>query len=104
MLGTRMVRVNRRSGLCVSEVPCSSSRSQTDLYDSVWIITIAVHTYFAIIKGYKLSYPRFCVTIFLLWTFVYTMAIAGVALHPHDYYVRAGAWVRGMAPPFTSVI
>jgi len=29
------------------------------------------------------------------------MAIGGVTVHPHDYYVRAGAWVRS---PFPSLL
>ena len=61
---------------------------------SIWIFAIAVHTYFAIVKDRQISNMKFFILCLLLWAFDYTMAIIGVATHPDDFYVRAGAWVR----------
>ena len=67
--------------------------STGDLASSAWIFAIALHTYSAIVRGYKVSYSTFVVVMGLLWLFIYTMAIIGIAIHPKDYYTRAGAWV-----------
>lgn len=67
--------------------------STGDLASGVWILAIAIHTFFALIKGYKLPYPVFIGVIFALWAFVYAMALIGVLSHRDDFYVRAGAWV-----------
>jgi uncharacterized protein YggT (Ycf19 family) len=67
--------------------------STGDLASSVWIFAIAVHTFLGVVKGYKLPSVKFYSAIAVLWTFVYTMAIIGAAMHPDDLYVRAGAWV-----------
>lgn len=64
-----------------------------DLASGVWIFAIALHTFYAVVKGRRLPTTGFVSTIAGLWMFVYAMAIIGVALHPHNFYVRAGAWV-----------
>lgn len=68
--------------------------STGDLASGVWILTIAIHTFFALVRGYKLPYPAFIALIFAVWSFVYAMAIIGILNHRSDFYVRAGAWVR----------
>ena len=72
--------------------------STGDLASGVWIFAIALHTFFAIIKGKKLPYSIFLSAIIMLWLFIYAMAIVGVASHKEDFYVRAGAWVRAISP------
>jgi hypothetical protein len=58
----------------------------------VWSFAIGLHTFAVVIFDYRLSNLAFISTIFMLWTFVYVMALAGIALHPSDFYVRAVAW------------
>ncbi len=60
----------------------------------VWILTIAVHTFAAVILDYRLTRVRFAMAVAGLWGFIYLMAIIGIAAHPDDIYLRAGAWVR----------
>lgn len=67
--------------------------STGDLASSLFVLAIAVHTFLAVIKDYKLSQRNLWITIALIWTFNYTMTLAGILHHPTDYYVRAGAWV-----------
>lgn len=59
----------------------------------VWILTIAVHTFAALILDYRLSRIRFGLSVAGLWIFIYLCAIIGVAAHPNDIYMHAGAWV-----------
>ena len=66
--------------------------STGDLASGVWSFAIGVHTFAVVIFDYRLSNAKFIMTVLLLWTFVYVMALAGIAMHPRDFYVRAVAW------------
>ncbi|KAK5136139.1 hypothetical protein LTR08_003976 [Meristemomyces frigidus] len=63
-----------------------------DLSSGVFTLTIAVHAFMDIVWDRRLGHKAFLTVVLFLWTFVYMCAIIGVALHPDDYYVRAGAW------------
>lgn len=67
--------------------------STGDLASSVFIFIIALHTFLAVVRGYKLPGVWFYTVIATGWAFVYVLAVAGAAMHPDDLYVRAGAWV-----------
>lgn len=67
--------------------------STGDLASGVFIFAIALHTFMAVVRGYKLPSYQFYSAIVGCWVFVYAMAIVAVAMHPDDIYVRAGAWV-----------
>ncbi|OBT40879.1 hypothetical protein VE00_08804 [Pseudogymnoascus sp. WSF 3629] len=66
--------------------------STGDLASSVFICAIAVHTFFGVVKDYRLPTVAFYCCIAGLWTFVYVMALIGPLVHRHDFYVRASAW------------
>ncbi|KAI9753740.1 MAG: hypothetical protein M4579_005031 [Chaenotheca gracillima] len=66
--------------------------SMGDLASGVFILAIALHTFFTVIKGYRIQYRNFVIIICLLWTFVFLMGIMGPILHSKDVYVPAGAW------------
>lgn len=68
--------------------------STGDLASSVFILTIAVHTLFSVVKDYRLPSTAFYCVIAFDWLFVYIMAAIGPILHGRDFYVRASAWVR----------
>lgn len=67
--------------------------STGDLASSVFICAIAVHTFFGVVRNYKLPTWAFYLAITLCWLFVYFMAAIGPILHGTDFYVRAAAWV-----------
>ena len=67
--------------------------STGDLASGVWCLAIGMHTFADLILNFRLSTGRFVAVVACLWGFVYGCAIIGVAMHPTDYYVRAGAWV-----------
>ncbi|KAF2160278.1 hypothetical protein M409DRAFT_70614 [Zasmidium cellare ATCC 36951] len=66
--------------------------STGDLASGVFTFAIAVHSFADIVCSYRLSRPMFLITIALLWTFVYLAALIGIAMHPADFYTRAGSW------------
>ncbi|KAK4543399.1 hypothetical protein LTR36_005542 [Oleoguttula mirabilis] len=66
--------------------------STGDLASGVFTLAIAVHSFTDIVWDYRIGHKCFLATIAALWAFVYACAIIGVALHPDDFYVRAGAW------------
>lgn len=66
--------------------------STGDLASGVFIFSIALHTFLAVIKGRSLSNKIFYAWIAFAWGFIYAMAIVTVTIHD-GVYVRAGAWV-----------
>ena len=66
--------------------------STGDLASGVFTFAIAVHSFLDIVWDHRLGHKSFLTVIALLWIFVYTCTIIGISMHPHDFYVRAGAW------------
>ncbi|KAI1073619.1 G protein-coupled glucose receptor regulating Gpa2-domain-containing protein [Whalleya microplaca] len=71
--------------------------STGDLAASLFISTIAIHSYITVVKGYKPPNWALYLTITLVWVFVYVMGIVGVASTNNGkevggFYVRAAAW------------
>jgi hypothetical protein len=66
--------------------------STGDLSSGLFTLAIALHSYADIVHDFRLSHRIFMSVIASLWTFNYLLAIASVALHPTDVFVRAGAW------------
>jgi hypothetical protein len=66
--------------------------STGDLSSGLFTLAIAIHSYADIVHDYRLNHRAFIAAIGSLWIFNYLLAIIGVALHPADVYVRAGAW------------
>jgi hypothetical protein len=66
--------------------------STGDLSSGLFTLAIALHSYADIVHDFRLSHRMFMSVIASLWVFNYLLAIASVALHPADVYVRAGAW------------
>ncbi|KAF1949163.1 integral membrane protein-like protein [Byssothecium circinans] len=66
--------------------------STGDLSSGVFCTAIGVHTFASVILDYRLSQRHFYTTIIALWVFVYSISAIGVAMHPHDIYVRSGVW------------
>lgn len=67
--------------------------STGDLASSVFICAIAFHTFFSVVKDYRLSSNIFYGAIAAAWTFVYAMAAIGPMIHGRLFFVRASAWV-----------
>ncbi len=72
--------------------------STGDLSASLFITTIALHTYGTIVLGYKPPQWTITATCILIWAFNYSMVAAGVLSTNNGqavggFYVRAAAWV-----------
>ncbi|ETN45038.1 uncharacterized protein HMPREF1541_09914 [Cyphellophora europaea CBS 101466] len=65
--------------------------STGDLASGVFILSIALHTWFAAVKGRSISNKVFYGWIIMAWVFVYVMGVVTVVRDP-NVYVRAGAW------------
>ncbi|KAF2150487.1 hypothetical protein K461DRAFT_213281, partial [Myriangium duriaei CBS 260.36] len=63
-----------------------------DLSSGVFTLFIAIHTFVDIVYGIQPSYKIFLAAIAGCHIFVYACAIIAILLHPHDIFVRAGAW------------
>ncbi|KAL0936386.1 uncharacterized protein CTRU02_208601 [Colletotrichum truncatum] len=71
--------------------------STGDLASSVFITTIAVHTYLSVVRQYKLPTWGFYTMILSVWFFIYALAVAGIIITNNGaddggLYVRAAAW------------
>lgn len=71
--------------------------SNGDLAASCFITAIALHTYFAIVRGYRPPHRVLYTLIALLWVFVYLLGGLGIAITNNGkgvggLYVRAAAW------------
>jgi hypothetical protein len=66
--------------------------STGDLSSGLFTLAIALHSYADIVHDFRLSHRIFMSIVASLWIFNYLLAIASVALHPTDVFVRAGAW------------
>ncbi|XXG93792.1 hypothetical protein Hte_000041 [Hypoxylon texense] len=90
----------QNNGILVGNPTCWAQGwfvSTGDLSASCFICAIALHTYLAVVKGYKPPHWLLYLVIIGLWLFIYAMAIAGVAATNNGkglggFYVRAAAW------------
>jgi hypothetical protein len=64
-----------------------------DVSSGLWVLAIAVHTFFAVVKGCKLDFVPFCGVIVIVWMISVVLTLIGPVTHPSDFFVRAGNWV-----------
>ena len=69
-----------------------------DLASSCFITLIAIHTYLAIVRGWKMSQPALYSLVGIVWLFVYAISVVPILATKNGYasggfFVRAGAWV-----------
>lgn len=64
-----------------------------DVSSGFFVLAIAVHTWLGVVKGYKMPYKWFIVSILGLWAFALLLTILGPAMYRDRYFGRAGGWV-----------
>ncbi len=64
-----------------------------DVSSGFFVLAIAVHTWLGVVKGYKMPYKWFIVSILGLWAFALLLTILGPAMYQDRYFGRAGGWV-----------
>jgi hypothetical protein len=65
-----------------------------DVSSGIWVLAIALHTWYSVVRGRKVEHVRFCCCVIGIWVFVVLLAIIGPSAHPKNYFVSTGAWVR----------
>jgi hypothetical protein len=63
-----------------------------DVASGFFVLAIAIHTWLGVVKGYKLPYKWFVVTILGIWFIALLLTALGPAMFSNRFYVRAGAW------------
>ncbi|KAL6712355.1 hypothetical protein ACN47E_000232 [Coniothyrium glycines] len=57
-----------------------------------FVLAIGIHTWLGVVKGYKLPYVWFVVSILMIWFFALVLSVLGPAMYQDRYFARAGAW------------
>jgi hypothetical protein len=66
-----------------------------DLSMAVWVFALAIHSFFAVVRGRHFSFVVFCCGIGLGWLFCIILSISGPLSHRQgDFFVRTASWVR----------
>ncbi|KAF2789081.1 hypothetical protein K505DRAFT_365923 [Melanomma pulvis-pyrius CBS 109.77] len=63
-----------------------------DVASGFFVLAIAIHTWLGVVKGYKMPYKWFVVSILLIWSFALFLTVLGPALHQDRFFARAGGW------------
>ncbi|KAK5111892.1 hypothetical protein LTR62_004624 [Meristemomyces frigidus] len=63
-----------------------------DVGSGLFVLAIAVHTFYTAVYGRRISNKVFACGIVGLWLFAYLLTAVGVGMHGNRYFVRAGAW------------
>jgi hypothetical protein len=64
-----------------------------DVSSGFFVLAIAIHTWLGVVKGYKLPYMWFVVSILMLWLFALVLTILGPAIYGGRYFTRTAEWV-----------
>jgi hypothetical protein len=63
-----------------------------DVASGFFVLAIAVHTWLGVVKGYKLPYMWFVVSILGVWLTALVLTMLGPAMHQDRFFTRAGGW------------
>ncbi|KAK7513317.1 G protein-coupled glucose receptor regulating Gpa2-domain-containing protein [Phyllosticta citriasiana] len=63
-----------------------------DVSSGMFVLAIALHTFWGIVKGRQLPYRTFICTTVSVWTVAVLLSILGPILHGSKYFTAAGAW------------
>lgn len=67
--------------------------SSRDVASGFFVLAIAIHTWLGVVKGYKMPYRWFVVSILSIWLFSLILTLLGPAMYQERYFARAAAWV-----------
>ncbi|KAH8723887.1 G protein-coupled glucose receptor regulating Gpa2-domain-containing protein [Phaeosphaeriaceae sp. PMI808] len=63
-----------------------------DVASGLFVLAIAIHTWLGVIKGYKLPYLWFVVSILGIWLLALILTIIGPIMFQDRFFTRAGGW------------
>lgn len=64
-----------------------------DVTSGFFVLAIAIHTWLAVVRGYKMPYVWFVLSIAGIWLFGLFLTILGPIMHKDRFFTRAGGWV-----------
>ena len=64
-----------------------------DVASGFFVLAIAIHTWLGVVKGYKMSYMWFVLSILFIWVAALVLTIVGPAVFRDRFFTRAGGWV-----------
>jgi hypothetical protein len=63
-----------------------------DVASGFFVLAIAIHTWLGVVKGYKMPYGWFVVSILGIWFVALLLTAIGPAMHQDRFFTRAGGW------------
>ncbi|KAK8204778.1 G protein-coupled glucose receptor regulating Gpa2-domain-containing protein [Phyllosticta capitalensis] len=63
-----------------------------DVSSGMFVLAIALHTFWGLVKGRQLAYRTFICTTISIWVAAVLLSILGPILHGSKYFTAAGAW------------
>ncbi|CAO2657189.1 Nn.00g033150.m01.CDS01 [Neocucurbitaria sp. VM-36] len=63
-----------------------------DVASGFFVLAIAIHTWMGVVKGYKLPYLWFVVSILCIWLLALVLTVLGPAMYQGRFFARAGGW------------
>lgn len=63
-----------------------------DVSSGFFVLAIAVHTWLGVVKGYKVPYLWFVLSILCIWAFALLLTLLGPAMYKSQYFSEAGGW------------
>jgi hypothetical protein len=64
-----------------------------DVSSGFFVLAIAIHTWLGVVKGYKMPFKWFVLSILSIWFLALFLTILGPAMHQERYFARAAGWV-----------
>ncbi|KAK0661366.1 hypothetical protein DIS24_g2583 [Lasiodiplodia hormozganensis] len=63
-----------------------------DISSGMFVLAIALHTFFSVVKGRQLPFRVFLTGTIIIWAIALLLTVLGPALHGNKYFTAAGAW------------
>jgi hypothetical protein len=63
-----------------------------DVASGLFVLAIAIHTWLGVVRGYKMPYMWFVVSILGIWFLALLLTAIGPAMHRDRFFTRAGGW------------
>lgn len=65
-----------------------------DVASAGFVMAIALHTLYSVVRGRRLAYAWLCSVILAIWILACLLTIIGPLMHGEQFFTNAGNWVR----------
>ncbi|KAH7127115.1 G protein-coupled glucose receptor regulating Gpa2-domain-containing protein [Dendryphion nanum] len=63
-----------------------------DVASGFFVLAIAIHTWLGVVKGYRMPYRWFVVSILVIWAAALLLTVLGPIMFGNRFFTRAGGW------------